>query len=155
MSGGLPVKAVKAQLSIEFFLAVSVVLAFILILYGTAMQEVQKNKVLEQAVLGQAFLNSLSSQIEFVAATGNASVLTKEFFVPSNLECLYVDQAKNRLYCLYHSGVAGEILGDESSVHTVYGPPLTMQLDRAGCAHPRGWTSVSTRSVNGNVSLSC
>lgn len=126
----------KAQLGLEFFLVLSVALAFIMIIYSSASSEGAKTRVLEAAVSCKAFLDPLSERANLVALAGNGSRVYFKGFVPSGANCFYYDAASRRLYCTLTSQAVFEV----AESNKVYGPQLRAVVNTS-CFVPlaEGW----------------
>jgi hypothetical protein len=144
----------KAQIGVEFFLVLSVIMAFIIILYGTASNEIGKTKILNDAVVSKAGVDSLSQAIDFVFLSGSGSVLTKELFVSPNSNCFYLNSSLNRLYCT----VSSEFLNITKGERVLGSPLLTpsSKIVLSGCSPvSAGWIDAVVENTGANVSVSC
>ncbi|MFH1780343.1 MAG: hypothetical protein ABH803_04370 [Candidatus Micrarchaeota archaeon] len=74
----------RGQISVEFFLVLSIMIAFILIIYSTVQGEITKQRDLNSIVLAQSALDSVSYLTNFVYLSGPGTSLSKEIFIPSS-----------------------------------------------------------------------
>ena len=126
----------KAQVSIEFFLIISVIVAFAVLLHSLTSSETNKARQLAQASQTRSFVDAAAFLANEAWLSGNNSFFVKEFFVPRNADCLYFDAAEGRVYCNLFTDVA------EGSVNaSVFAP----SLDLSGCPAPlqAGWYLVN------------
>jgi hypothetical protein len=129
---------VRAQIGIEFFLLLAVVLAFIMLFYSISVTETERTRVLESAVLSKRLLDSLSMRVDFAFLAGNGSVFEFKGFVPKGGNCFYFDAGSQRLYCALSSL---EVPNVADSIF-VFGPELKSPVS-VYCDGPieRGWIS--------------
>lgn len=137
----------KAQIGIEFFLLLSVVLAFMLLFYSVSVVESERTRVLESAVLSKRLLDSLSARLDFAFLAGNGSVFEFEGFVPEGGNCFYFDAGSQRLYCALSSMEAPNVA---DSIF-VFGPVLKSPVS-VYCGGPvkGGWLSGAVIANNGS-----
>ncbi|MBI5036574.1 hypothetical protein HZC09_04475 [Candidatus Micrarchaeota archaeon] len=93
----------RGQYSIDFFIVLSMVIAFSVLLYNVAVDEVGRTKVLDSAILGRHFLDEFSLGVDEAAIGGNQSRTHRELFVPKNVHCLFFNAGENAFYCLVSS----------------------------------------------------
>lgn len=89
----------KGQLSVEFFILLAVVAAFILILYSNGVSQREQTRLLSAAVQSKAGVDGLANAANYVFLSGEGSVMRKEFFVANGSLCLYVSETGDYLYC--------------------------------------------------------
>ncbi|NUN11594.1 hypothetical protein HUU53_03020 [Candidatus Micrarchaeota archaeon] len=99
----------RGQISIEFFLVLSIMITFILIIYSNTQTEINQQRDLNSIVLASSALDSVTNLANFVYLSGPGTRQTREIFIPSSTSetpakasanCFYVDTGgENRLYC--------------------------------------------------------
>lgn len=140
----------RGQFSIDFFLVLSIVIAFGVLLYNVAVTEVGKSTLLDSAVLGQSALDSVASGVDFAAFAGNGSRARKELFFPQDVNCLFFNQSANALYCFVSSAYLPGSKNRLVSRPLLSSSPLGLE-----CVPKAGW-SVAEFSNNGtHVVISC
>ncbi len=155
-NGVFRLKWKKSQIGVEFFLVLSVVVAFIVILYGSASGEIGKTRVLNDAVVSKSGVDALSQAVDFVFLSGEGSVLSREIFVSPNSNCFYLDGVERKFYCTVSSEFLQEITGGKERVLglTLVTPPSRIVL--SGCSPvPAGWAVVSIENTGAGISVSC
>jgi len=140
----------RAQFSIDFFLVLSVVIAFGVLLYNVAINEVGKSTLLDSAVLGQSALDSVATGVDFASFAGNGSRARKELFFPQDVNCLFFNQSQNAFYCFVSSAYL-----PASKNRLVSRALLSSSTLALECVPRAGW-SVAEFSNNGtHVVVSC
>ncbi len=140
----------RAQFSIDFFLVLSIVIAFSVLLYTVASSEMGKSTLLDSAVLGKNALDSFSAGADFAAFSGNQSRLNKEVFLPADLNCLFFNASTNSFYCFVSSAYL------QGSKNRIVSRPLlsSMRLDLQ-CTPSQGWNSAQFFNNGSSVIVSC
>ena len=108
-------------MSVEFFLILSIVIAFSIILYNISFEELGKTRAANAVVATKSVLDSLSNAVDFVALSGNGSVVKRVLFIPKEAKCLYFDANGKTLYCV----IADEWLERITQKRVVNGTRLT------------------------------
>lgn len=140
----------RGQFSIDFFLVLSIVIAFSVLLYNVAVNEVGKSMLLDSAVLGQSALDSVASGVDFASFAGNGSRVRKELFFPQDVNCLFHNQSLNAFYCFVSSAYLPGPKNRLVSRSLQSSPSLALD-----CVPQPGW-SVADFSNNGtHVVVSC
>jgi uncharacterized protein (UPF0333 family) len=149
----------KAQLSVEFFLVLSIIIAFSVILYNVSRDEVAKTKAVNSVVLAKNGLDSLSQAVDFVSLSGNGSALNVSFFVSKEANCFFYDAARDAFYCVIYSP---SLQASVTSKQFVFGPRFTTRLTKTfqlSCrdAFPlrSGWWNARVASEGASVNVSC
>ncbi len=149
----------KGQLSVEFFLVLSIIIAFSVILYNVSREEVAKTKAVNSIVLAKNGLESLSQAVDFVALSGNGSSLNVSFFVSGEANCLFYDAVRDAFYCVVYSPA---LQGSVTDKQFVFGPRFTTRLTKTfqlSCsgAFPlrAGWWSARVANEGASVNVSC
>ncbi len=144
----------RGQLSVEFFLILSIVIAFSVILYNISLEELGKTRAANAVVETKSALDSLSNAVDFVALSGNGSVVKRVLFVPKEAKCVYYDVNGRTLYCV----IADEWLERISEKRVVNGTRLVSSNAVAiTCGVPLkpGWTEFTVNTSNNYVKLNC
>jgi uncharacterized protein (UPF0333 family) len=149
----------KGQLSIEFFLVLSIIIAFSIILYNVSRDEVANTRATTAIVVVKSSLDSLSQAVDFVALSGNGSALNFTAFVPREANCIYYNSTRNSFYCVIYSP---SLQREGASQQFVFGPPLAARLAKqfeSSCTGSfplrPGWWELRAASVGGAVNVSC
>lgn len=143
----------KAQFGIEFFLVLTVVMAFILLFYASSVTESERTRVLESAVLAKAAVYSLSERADLVYLSGAGSRASLRVFVPQGANCFYLD-GENRVYCSLTSPEVYSVAESDE----VRGPVLRAPASFALCPGPleQGeWIELNATAVAGGVAFEC
>ncbi len=143
---------VRGQFSIDFFLVLSIVIAFAVLLYNVAITEVGKSTLLDSAILGQNTLDSIASGIDFAAFAGNGSHVRKELWLPGDVNCLFFNQSTNAFYCFVSSAYlpsSKNRLVSRTMLSSV-GPGLAIQ-----CNPTPGWFAADFSNNGTNVVVAC
>ncbi|MEM0475345.1 MAG: hypothetical protein QW343_00955 [Candidatus Norongarragalinales archaeon] len=149
----------KGQLSIEFFLVLSIIIAFSIILYNVSRDETAKTKAVNAVLLTKNAVDALSNAVDFVALSGNASALNSRVFISREANCLYYNASRNAFYCVVTSPALQPSLTEK---HLVFGPRLASTLAKnleesctASVPLRPGWWELRVRSVGDAVNVSC
>ncbi len=142
--------AVRGQFSIDFFLVLSIVVAFSVLLYNVALLEVGKSKLLDSAVLGKSALDALASGADTAAFSGNQTEFSRELFVPQDLLCLFFNASSNRFYCFVSSGYLEGSANRLESRPLLSTPSLAVQ-----CSLSPGWNGVFFSNNGTHVVVGC
>lgn len=151
----------KSQLGVEFFLVLSVVVAFIVILYATASSEVGKTRALNDAVLSKAGVDAFAQAVDFVYLGGHGSVLSKEVFVSPNSNCFYETPLPGvlKVYCTVSSEYLDVLTGGKEQVFSQELLTPRNKLLVYNCApYTGGWVNVTVENLvatAGIVNVSC
>ncbi|MFH1056479.1 MAG: hypothetical protein V1717_01630 [Candidatus Micrarchaeota archaeon] len=152
----------KSQIGVELFLVLSVLAAFIVILYGTASQEISKTKALNDAIISKGAVDSLAQMIDFAFLSGSGTVLSKELLVSQNSNCFYhTDLPLNKIYCTVSSEQLVELVGagkERVFSQNLTAPSNAVKLGVVGemCAPlTGGWVNVKVANEGGSVVVSC
>ncbi|MBI5226788.1 hypothetical protein HY994_06185 [Candidatus Micrarchaeota archaeon] len=143
---------VRGQFSIDFFLVLSIVIAFAVLLYNVAISEVGKSTLLDSAILGQNTLDSIASGIDFAAFAGNGSHVRKELWLPADVNCLFFNQSANHFYCFVSSGYLPSSKNRlvSRTLLSSLGSNLALQ-----CVPRPGWFAADFSNNGTNVVLAC
>ena len=93
----------RGQFSIDFFLVLSVIVAFLVVVYGVAVEEGGKTRLLDSAILSKRGVDSVSSLVEFVSLGGNYSTISVEVFIPREASCFYFNDTTRKISCVLSS----------------------------------------------------
>lgn len=150
----------KSQIGVEFFLVLSVVVAFIVILYATATQEIGKTRALNDATISKAAVDSMAQGIDFAYLGGNGTVLRREVFVSPNSNCFYNTTVGDlRIYCTISSEYLEELTQGKEQVFSQILLTPRNRLLLSGCnPFTGGWVNLTIRNVvstSGVVNVSC
>ena len=142
----------RGQFSIDFFLVLSVIIAFSIMLYGLAVTETGKARLMDSAVMTKAYLDSISASVDFVYFSGGSSRVSKMLFQPAEATCLYFDDTQKAFFCRISSTYL------EGSKNRVFGRPLFANLAAAnlkisGCG--QGWNQVLVVNDGTQVLVTC
>ncbi len=140
----------RGQFSIDFFLVLSIVIAFAVLLYNVAVMEVGKSTLLDSAVLGQSALDSVASGVDFASFSGNGSRVRKELFFPSDVNCLFFNQSIHSFYCFVSSAYLPSSKNRLISRPLLSSPPLALQ-----CVPNPGWVVADFSNNGTHVVVSC
>jgi len=135
----------KGQLSVEFFLILSIVIAFSIILYNVSFEELGKTRAANAVVATKSVLDSLSNAVDFVTLSGNGSVVKRVLFIPKEAKCLYFDENGKTLYCI----IADEWLERITQKRVVNGTRLTttkLLIDCPETPLKPGWIEFTVNS---------
>lgn len=155
----------RGQISVEFFLVLSIMIAFILIIYTLAQDEINKQRDLNTVVLASSALDSMAFMTNFVYLSGPGSSVSKEVFIPSSTSenpskasanCFYLNDpdvtgfpspsSKDSFYCTVISDYVYTITdpdGPDPSVgpttkpgkQKVLSPPLDFEASEGAAAN--------------------
>ena len=149
----------RGQLSIEFFLVLSIIIAFSIILYNISRDEVAKTKAVNSILLSKNAVDSLSQAVDFVALSGNGSALNLSVFVPKEANCFYYNYTRDAFYCVVYSQSLQPSITDKEFV---FGPRFQTTLYKnftADCASSfplaPGWWELRARNEGASVNVSC
>jgi uncharacterized protein (UPF0333 family) len=149
----------RGQLSIEFFLVLSIIIAFSVILYNVSREEVAKTKASNAVLLSKNALDSLVQAADFVALSGNGSALNVSFFVSKEAKCLYYNSTRDALYCVVYSP---ELKSSVTAKELVFSQSFSTSLAKnlaPACGVERalaaGWWVAQVRSEGASVNVSC
>ncbi|HLD62420.1 MAG TPA: hypothetical protein VI875_00975 [Candidatus Norongarragalinales archaeon] len=150
----------KSQVGVEFFLVLSVVVAFSVILYSTAYSEVGKTRALNDAVLSKSAVDSMAQAVDFAFLSGNATLLRRELFVSPNSNCFYnTTSGVLKLYCTISSEYLKELTAGKEQVFSRELLVPRGRLVLSSCAPlTGGWVNVTVRNEiasSGFVNVSC
>ncbi len=140
-------------MSVEFFLILSIVIAFSIILYNISFEELGKTRAVNAVVSTKSVLDSLSNAVDFVALSGNGSVVKRVLFIPKEAKCVYYDASGGTLYCV----IADEWLERVSAKRVVNGTRLLTSSLAVTCSAPleSGWIEFTVNSSNNFVKVNC
>jgi hypothetical protein len=141
---------IRGQFSIDFFLVLSIVVAFSVLLYNVALSEIGKSKLLDTAVLGKSALDELASGVDTSSFSGNQTHFSRELFIPKDVLCLYFNASSNRFYCFVSSGYLPGSLNRLESRALLSSPSLSVE-----CPFSSGWNDVSFSNNGSHVVVSC
>ncbi len=136
----------RGQISVEFFLVVGFIISLVAILVANSEAQIARNTLLDNTLLSQSALDSVSNAIQTVYLQGNRSAIRQMVFVPRDANCFILDQAKKKLTC---------DVGDPEA-RLVYSRPLTAVPDTitADCTEP-GWLFVAVEYNQPFLNISC
>jgi len=137
----------RGQVSVEFFLMLTLVLSLAILLYTDTASQLSKTRGLDKAGQTAALVQQVASSARAVWFEGNASARAFDAFVPSSANCLYWNASANNVYCLLVEPAAAVSA-------PCYGIPL---VDASGCGSPlaAGWYSFSVSSNGSGVLVNC
>lgn len=156
----------RGQFSIDFFLVLSIIVAFFVLLYAVAIGEVGKARLVDSAVLSKSAVDGVASTIEFVALGGNYTSITREVFVPKEAACFFYNDAARKVFCVLSSQY---VTGGKNRVESrtlLVSPPVRFDCGSSptpgggtGIVEP-GWydvnvTYVTASTVGQHVSVKC
>ena len=160
----------KAQLSVEFFLVLSIIIAFSMILYNISRNEVARTKALDAAVISKSSLDSLTQATDFAALSGNGSALNLSVFVPPGAYCFYYNTTRKAYFCIIANvtpttaGQVGQQSSDQQMLY-IYGARSASTLPKnfdTLCASTiqqgglsAGWWELRAQSNGDYVNVSC
>jgi len=158
----------KAQIGVEFFLILSVIAAFMVILYATSSQQIDKTRALNDAVLSKNSVDVLAQAIDFVYLSGDGSKLTKEILVSPNSNCFYHSkttddpghgtntQNPNRVYCTISAQFLQNLTGGKEQVYSAMLETPEGKVDISGC-NPLSnmWVKATALNSQGQIRVSC
>ncbi len=148
----------RGQLGIEFFLILSVSIAFAIVLYNAVSEESAEAKVANQVIATKASLESLASAVDLVVLSGDGSVVKRSLLVPSKSICFYYDSGKQQFFCVVYDEHLFDDVGDDSDKTNVYSKTLVKDITvGTKCTEPLapGWWQVTVKNNLGIVDLSC
>ena len=143
----------KAQLSVEFFLVTAVIIAFMLLLYTVATGETARTRTLDAALLSKTLVDDVSFAANYVALSGNGSVLKRDVFAGAETNCFFYDDTEKALYCTLEESKMREF---GVTGRRVYGRRLLSEAVLQ-CATPLapGWYRVTVGQYNGKTAITC
>lgn len=149
----------KAQLSIEFFLVLSIIIAFSIILYNVSREETAKTRAAGAIVVTKSSLDALSQAVDFVALSGNGSALNLTAFVSREANCFYYNESRGAFYCVIYSP---SLQRGGASQQFVFGSRMATGLAKqfdSSCVSVfplrPGWWELRAASVGNAVNVSC
>ena len=150
-------KSRKSQIGVEFFLVLSVVAAFVVILYGISNQQIGKTRALNDALLSKNAVDVLAQSVDFVYLSGEESVLTKELLVSPNSNCFYHNTTSNRLYCTVSSEYLQELTAGKEEVVSseLLTPASTLQISQGCKPVTNSWVKATVSFSGGQVTVTC
>ena len=151
----------RGQLGIEFFLILSVSIAFAIVLYNTVNEESAESKVANDVIATKASLESLASAVDLVVLSGDGSQVKRSLLVPTRSICFYYDPApKQQFFCVvYDEHLFDDSPGDDAGKTKVYSKTLVKEISSGlvECAKPLepGWWQVTIKNDAGSIKLDC
>ena len=149
----------SGQLSIEFFLVLSIIIAFSIILYNISREEVAKTKAVNAIVLAKNAIDAASQAVDFVALSGNGSALNVSVFVPREASCFYYNSSRDAFYCIIYSAALQPAVTERQ---LVFGERFATRLPKyfgSSCAGAfplkPGWWLLRVESAGNAVNVSC
>ncbi len=142
---------VKAQVAIEFFLMLALVLGLLTVARVSLESEREAQALLADALASKRFVDELTRYSRLALAL-NGSVLSARLYAPSgNANCFYA--GGGALYCSLSGPATGDVLPPEEN--KVFGGEVA-EFDLSGCRRPvSGWGDYSF-SVDGyKVVIDC
>ena len=144
----------RGQFSIDFFLVLSVILAFILPLYTVAVEEGGRARLLDSAILSKHAVDSVASIAEYAFLGGKASSVSREVFVPRDANCFFYNESTKRLYCSLSSRYVEGNRNKVESNSMMVSVPLLLQCGSSGVVQP-GWYDVTAGLTANFLSITC
>ena len=158
----------KAQIGVEFFLVLSVIAAFIVLLYATTNQQVDKTRALNDAVVSKNSVDTLAQAIDFVYLSGDGSIISKEIIVSPNSNCFYHSlstddpgqgtnaQNPNKIYCTISAEFLQQLTGGKEQVYSATLATPEDKLDLAGCSPlSNTWVKTTVTNSQSRITVSC
>ena len=87
---------VRGQVSVEFFLVLSLLFALAAVLLTTAEAQLRDAESLNNAALSKAALDAVGSYVDLVYLSGNGSIVSGQVFIPASVCVLSSMQALKR-----------------------------------------------------------
>lgn len=146
----------RGQLSVEFFLVLSIIIAFGILLYNISVEEAGKTKALDAVVSVKSSLDGLANSVDFVTLSGNNSLIRKELFLPSEASCFYFNESANAFYCTVESPYLKKIT-EKTFVESLPLYSTTKPEFAAGCqpSLAAGWYEFTVKNNGGTPEISC
>lgn len=140
----------RGQYSIDFFLVLSIVIAFSILLYNVAVGETGKARLLNSAVVGKVFLDEFSAGVDESALGGNVSRSRRELFVPQGTHCVFFNATENAFYCFLSSSF---LEGDKNRL--VGRRLLSNPNVNLACSFKPGWYLADFSNNGTAVTITC
>lgn len=78
----------KAQVSVEFFLLVGMMLGLMSVLFPIANKAINDVRSIDDAIIAKSAANSIASAANYVKLSGPGARLSASLFVPQNFQCM-------------------------------------------------------------------
>ncbi|MBI3588498.1 hypothetical protein HY995_05300 [Candidatus Micrarchaeota archaeon] len=142
----------KAQLSIEFFLIASFIIALAAIMVTTAESNLRSAEALDKAALGKAALDAATGAINLAAVGGNGAQSSATVFIPQSTACFILDKnnGEPRMQCDADPSLEKRVSG-----RALYSPDLKIDDSCPPSNTRTGWFRVIARNVDGKVQVRC
>ena len=143
----------RGQLSVEFLLIASFLLALAAVLLNIAETQLRETEALDNAALSKAAADSLATWINTVFLHGNGSQIRAEFFVPPGSVCFFVnttDRSNMFLEC-----DADPLLGGKISSRSIYTSNVTLDSSCPPANTTGGWYKVNVKNSKNFVTINC
>ena len=143
---------VKAQVAIEFFLMLALVLGLLTVARVSLESERESQALLADALASKRFVEELTRYSRLALAL-NGSVLNAHLYAPSgNANCFYAGDGA--LYCSLSGPATGDVL-PASGENKVFGAEAA-EFDLSGCRRPvSGWGDYSFSVDGSKVVIDC
>ena len=144
----------RGQFSIDFFLVLSVILAFLVPLYSVAVDEGGRARFLDSAVLAKHAVDSVSSLVDFVSLSGPSSSASGEVFIPKEANCFFFNSTSSRLYCTmasrYLEGSRNRVESQRLALSTI----ISFNCGSNGVLSP-GWYDITANYSSSIITVQC
>lgn len=137
----------KGQLSIEFFLVLSIILVLAGTMLTVAEGHVSGIKNLNNAAIAKSIVDNGIYSIDFVYLSGNGSVLRREYFVPQGVLCFITSECEEGRICCISPGF------EEKKVYSKKAISPNFVVNES-CIR-EGWIELKARNLNNVVFLNC
>ncbi|OIO27726.1 hypothetical protein AUJ16_02935 [Candidatus Micrarchaeota archaeon CG1_02_60_51] len=133
----------RGQLSVEFFMVLSLILALAVILYAGTASQVSQARELDKSVLSKALVEGVAQAARQTWFEGNASSRSVDAFVPSGANCFYFNYSSRELYCFAPEGTVSA--------------PAYAAVNASNCSTPLapGWMHFEVYSDGARVWVNC
>jgi len=100
---------VRGQVSVEFFLVLSLLFALAAVLLTTAEAQLRDAESLNNAALSKAALDAVGSYVDLVYLSGNGSIVSGQVFIPASSLCFIVNASTETLQCDPDPSLTGRV----------------------------------------------
>ncbi len=143
----------RAQFSIDFFLVLSIILAFLVPLYSVAVLEGGRARFLNSAVITKNSVDSVAYLVDYASLGGVGTSVSATVFVPSEASCFFTNESTKKIYCslssLYLEGSKNKV----ESQALLVSLPVVFNCGNSGVSP--GWHPVTASVTDSYVAVNC
>lgn len=145
---GKRASAVRAQMSVEFFVVLGFVLFAAGVLLASTESQTKGTRLLNDIAAARAVLDSQTAFANYAYFSGTGTRLVQTFFVPARVSCSNWDAANKQLYCVV-AGHANNVMGEKIEAAVNF---ATVQED----CYKSGWIRMEIHNTDGaNFQMNC